>query len=280
MPTLPPARAWQPVEDELFPNAKRIAARLAESVTTYGAGSSRATVARAAERRLDFRQGDLGRIITPLVDPAARSVGEVIYPQMAGTTTTSAGVMVLVRQRRLAGGRITSATRVLDVRLARTPGGPWRVDRLAGAGGTAPARAVKLSPAARRALRHPNLAFSDSARWDIQRGGIDDALLTALADAAGERPLSVIVLRTGHPRLVWGTGRASAHSVGRAADIHAVSGRLVIRQRETTSPAYRVAARFAAGGAAQLGSPWVFGPNSFTDSTHADHLHLQWSSVR
>jgi hypothetical protein len=91
--------------------------------------------------------------------------------------------------------------------------------------------------------------------------------------------MSVLVLRSGHPRLVWGTARPSAHSVGQAADIHAVSGQLVIRQRAAGSPAYRVAAGFAASGAAQLGSPWVFGRNSFTDSTHADHLHLQWTSV-
>jgi hypothetical protein len=249
-------------------------------VTTYPEGSTRRSVARAAERRLDFRQDDLARIITPLVDPAASSVGEVVYPQMAGTTATSAGVMVLVRQRRLAGERTSSATRVLDVRLTRKPGGRWRVERLAGAGGTPPERPAELSRAARRALRHPDLTFSDTARWDIQRGGIDDALLTALADAARERPLSVHVLRTGHPELVWGTGRRSAHSVGRAADIHAVSGQLVIRQRQAPSPAYRLASRFAAGGAAQLGSPWTFGANTFSDSIHTDHLHLQWTPAR
>jgi hypothetical protein len=137
-------------------------------------------------------------------------------------------------------------------------------------------RPASLSPAARRALRHPRLAFSDSARWDIHRGVVDDALLRALTRAADRHLLEVLVLRSGHPESVWATDRRSAHSDGLAADIHVVGGRLVA-QRPVPAAALAVARAFLDGGAAQLGGPWDLAPGrrSFTDPVHADHLHVQ-----
>ena len=99
-----------------------------------------------------------------------------------------------------------------------------------------------------------------------------------LADAAQRRRFAVAVFRGGHPENVWATDRPSAHSAGLAADIYAVDGRPVIAQREPGTPAYELAAELSAGGAYQLGSPWVFGAGgaqSFADAVHQDHIHVQ-----
>jgi hypothetical protein len=140
-----------------------------------------------------------------------------------------------------------------------------------------------LSSRARRILENPRIALPDSARWDIYRRGIDERLLDVLDRLAEKRRISVSVLRSGHPRQVWATSRPSAHSRGYAADIYAVSGRLVVNQRDPGTPAHAMAATLVADGAAQVGSPWVLSPGgsrSFSDEVHQDHVHLQWTATR
>lgn len=276
---LEPRAAWEPSEGEPLPNAKRLASRFAQAVTTYPVGSERRTVAAAVRERFPEVTDGLGDPLGSLVDEQLASAGEVVYPQLSGQTETSAGVMVLVRQTTLApGGERRSVTRVLDVRLDREIDGPWRVRGLRGIGGREVPRPDDLSAAARRAVDHPRLELSDSARWDIYRGGVDDALLSALADAADVRRLSILVLRSGHPSEVWATPRRSAHHAGRAADVYAVSGQLVVRQRRIQSSAYLAAEQLVQRGAAQIGSPWTFGGRTFTDLVHQDHLHVHWTA--
>jgi hypothetical protein len=270
--------AYEPAEVEKYPNAKRLAAEVARRATTYGRGSTALDVARRLEAG-DADLATLARVIEPLVEPGMRSGGEVVYPQLSGVTPTSFGAMVIVRQTLEAvDGSRRSVTRVLDVRLRRSAG-PWQLDTLASVGGTPRALPANLSAAARRFLDHPAITMSDSARWDVHRGEVDDALLSVLADAADTRPISVGILAAGHPRNVWMTDRRSAHSSGYAADIYAVGGRLVVRQQQVGSPAYELAKELADGGARQLGSPWTFGAGSFTDDVHADHVHVQQSAV-
>ena len=279
---LPAAAAWEPTEAESFPDVKRAAARVAEAITTYPQDSTPASVAASVAERGDLTRAGLQRDIAPVVDAGAPSVGEVVYPQMSGHTATSAGVMVLVRQRvRRPAGSLDAVTRVIDVRLTRdTSRRAWRVSEIAGVGGRATPRPRGLPPQAARALDHPDLFLPDSARWDIFRGEIDPALLGALADAADRSPISVLVLRSGHPRNVWATARPSAHAAGHAADIHAVAGRLVVRQRGAGSAAHALAGDLVDAGAEQVGSPWdlAAGRRAFTDAVHEDHLHLQWSA--
>lgn len=273
------AKTYTPDPAEVFPNGKRLAARVAQRALTYEPGTSALELARSLPRgAVTGRQ--LARVLEPAVDADMRSVGEVVYPQLSGLTADSLGAMVITKQvLQDAEGARRSVVRVVDVRL-RLAGGSWTFEEIGSVGGSPVPRPSSLPAPAERVLDSPNITLSDSARWDIHRGGIDTSLLAALAAAAKRQELAVGILRSGHPTNVWATNRPSAHSQGFAADIYAVDGELVIRQHRTGSPAYEVAGALAAGGAYQLGSPWVFGNGgvaSFTDEVHADHLHVQQS---
>lgn len=270
--------AYKPVAEEKYPNAKRLAARVAQRAITYARGSTAAEVARSVPGS-DQDTRALARVIDPLVDPAMRSGGEVVYPQLSGVTATSLGAMVVVRQvLEDAAGRRRVERRVLDVRLRRADG-PWELDSIVSVGGERRTRPQRVSAAAGRVLDHDRITLSDSARWDVYRGAVDEALLRRLADLADQYPFSVSVLISGHPRNVWKTERRSAHTDGFAADIYAVGGRLVTRQQRPGSPAYRLARQAVSGGARQVGSPWTFGPRGFADDVHLDHVHIQQTAV-
>lgn len=264
---------WQPTTDEEQPALKRAAARVVEALTRYDRDEGPKDVLARIPEATELSAGPATRA---LHQPGRVSVGTVRYPQLSGLTTTTAGAMVLVRQTTLdRAGRTRTVSRVIDVRL-RLQNTRWVLDRIASTGGTPTKRPPMLSAAARRALDHPNLELSDSARWDIHRKVVDDALLRALARVADRRALSVLVLRTGHPTNVWATDRRSAHSDGLAADIHLVSGRLVA-QRPVPPGALAAGRALLDGGAQQLGGPRDLAPGSrsFTDPVHADHLHVQ-----
>lgn len=266
---------YRPRPGEAYPQGKRIAAAAALRATTYPPGSTPEDVARSIGRST---VGDraLAAAIAPAVDPDSASTAEVVYPQLSGVTPTSLGAMVIVRQMLESDeGESRSVERVVDVRLTLA-GGRWLLDRIGDVGGRAVERPETLSPAAERVLDDPGTELTDSARWDIYRGGVDEGLLVALADAGRRHDFAVGILDSGHPPNVWATPRRSAHSVGYAADIYEVDDRLVIDQRAVGSPAYKLAASLAAD-ATQLGSPWVFGAGTFTDAVHQDHLHLQRS---
>ena len=275
----PRVEPYEPSSDEEFPNGKRLAARIAQRALTYRPGQTALQVA-ATLPRASSGTGRLARVLAPAVHPDGWSVARVVYPQLSGVTDASLGAMVVLRQiMQAADGGRRSVTRVVDVRLRRS-GGAWAFDTIASVGGPPVDGSRRLSAAARRVLRSPNIELPDSARWDILRGGVDEELLRALAGSAATRRLSVAVVRSGHPRNVWATSRPSAHSSGAAADVYAVDGRNVIAQRDPGTPAYDFAAELYARGAYQLGSPWVFGAGgsrSFTDAVHQDHIHLQQS---
>ena len=265
---------YRPGPEEEQPEIKRIAGRIAQRATTYGPGTAPERIAASLPSPTGGRR-EVARTLAPLVRSGVHSCGKVAYPQLSGLTGTTAGVMVAVEQMlKERDGRTRSHVRVLDVRLRRA-GRAWRLERIASAGGTPVPRPRSLGPMATRVLDHPAITLTDSARWDIHQGHIDDALLGAIARVADRRALSVLVLRSGHPRYVWATDRPSAHATGRAADIWAVQGRAVIRQRHADSPAHAVASALLGGGATQVGSPWALGARSFTDPVHQDHLHLQ-----
>lgn len=269
---------FEPAPEEKYPNAKQLAARVAQAATTYARGSTPRQVAEgigASAIGVDA----LADVIAPLVDREARSGGEVVYPQLSGVTPTSLGTMVVVRQtKEWADGRRQSITRVLDIRLRRA-GGPWTLDQVASVGGRERERPGNLGPQAQRVLEHPSITLSDSARWDIYSGRVDEQLLRTLADGADVRPISVGILISGHPENVWATPRRSAHSAGFAADIYAVGGQLVVRQQQVGSSAYRLTQDFLRNGARQIGSPWAFGPGTIKDDTHLDHVHVQARAI-
>lgn len=279
----PPLRfaPYEPPAEEPYVNGKRLAGRVAQRLVTYGPDETPSRLA-AAAAPAGMTVAELERTVAPLIADDRRSVGEVLYAQLSGVTPTSLGAMVVVAQRLEApDGRRTTVTRTIDVRLRRTDG-PWALERVGSVGGTPVARPARLSQAATRVVDHPNITLPDTARWDIYRGDVDDGLLRALAAAADRQAIAVTVLRTGHPPNVWATDRRSAHATGYAADLYAVAGTLVLRQRVAGSPAQRLTAALLAGGAEQVGSPWILPPGgdrSFSDSVHQDHVHVQQSPL-
>jgi hypothetical protein len=273
-PELP--AAYQPARGEVLAEAKRVAGQAVQQLATYQPGVAH----RAVAARLLAPGGDPAALLeaaAPMLVPDALSVGEVVYAQLGGLTPAAAAVMVIVRQAlRQPDGETTVMARTLDVRLRRASG-RWVLDELASAGGRPVARPAKLPADARAVLDDPRIQLPDSARWDIHRGAVDPRLLQAMRAMADRHPYAVSVLISGHPRNVFGTNRRSNHNAGRAVDVYAVAGRLVVHQRRRGSAAYRLARWLDRDGVSELGSPWAFGDGgarSFTNTVHRDHLHL------
>lgn len=279
---------WEPAASEVLPDAKRLAARVVEALTAYGPEEPPgAPLARAL--RPDLAAGGappavaaevLAAKAAPLLAPGARSVGEVVYPQLGGETPEACAVMVVVRQTlRGPDGRQVSATRTVDVRLRKTLVG-WALVGVESAGGDPVAEPPDLSPVARAVLSDARIALPDSARWDVHAKRVDDRLLAAMAQLAAVAPFAVTALVSGHPLQVFGTERVSNHTVGRAVDVWRIGDAPVAAQRPgPATPAFD-AVRHAhdASGAAEVGGPWDFdGPaakRSFTNLVHQDHLHV------
>ena len=267
---------WAPSDAEAYPNAKRLAARVVERLTTYQPGATPSTRAGRVARRFGAERGDLMGAARELVRPAASSVGVVVYPQLGGLAPTTSSVMVVVDQELQEAGRRWTERRTVDVRL-RLVDGQWALDRL-GSGGGVPVEAPDdLSAAARAVLAHDRIELTDSARWDIYVGRVDDRLLSLMGSMADRHDIAVATLATGHPPNVWSTDRTSNHTRGRAVDIFSVDGELVVEQQEKRSAAHRLTRWLFKQGVPELGSPWALdgsGGRSFTDAVHADHIHV------
>lgn len=279
LPSEPPRVArWRAGPGEDQADAKETAAGLAQASLTYPRGS---TPLEVGARVVPGRGEELGEILSPAVRPGWRSWARVVYPQLSGLGVDTVGTMVMVDQTvESPNGRKTTYQRVLDVRLRRS-GQAFVLDELGSIGGMPIAPPAGLSEVERRVLDNPRLRLSDSARWDIYGGKVDQGLLAVLLSSAEKHRLTVGPMISGHPLNVWETARVSAHSQGLAADIWAVDGEPVARQRGAGSRANQLAADLVGGGAAQVGSPLpVAGAgSSFSDGVHQDHIHLQQSSV-
>lgn len=281
----PPPR-YEPVPGEVEPEAKTVAARVVEALTTYEAGRS----ADAAARALSFSEtpDDAGLVAEawPLLVEGAASQGRIVYPQLGGldphAEPRACSVMVVVSQKLDRDGQRRSVSRCVDVRL-RVVDGAWRLDRVAEASGDSRSRPPVVTAAAERVLDHPDIDLPDSARWDIYDGRVDDRVLEELAIHADRVHLSVTAFVRGHPEHVFGTDRRSAHMAGLAADVWAVGGEPVVTQQpERDDDAYEVAEDvFEGARASNFGSPWAFdgfGGRSFSDPVHRDHFHLGFSA--
>ena len=274
-PRLEAASRYQPLPGEPAPEAKQAAADAVQALTTFEAGSDPALEVSTALTGLGAPAELVGQA-APLLVVGAASAGDIVYPQLGGLTARSASVMVVVRQRLLAGGATTAVVRTLDVRLARR-GQEWVVTGLESAGGVPLDPAPPPSAAAAPVLANDNVGLTDSARWDILAGGVDDRVLSVLARLGMEHTLDVTVLATGHPHEVFGSSHVSNHTQGRAVDIWALDGRPVLEQRDPAGPLATLARSLLAEGVTELGGPWdLDGPGgaSFTNLVHQDHLHV------
>lgn len=269
-------RRWRPSRNEVYPNAKRLASRVVERLTNFEAGAAAGAVADQTGRRFNVAPSKLGPAVKELVRPGTASTGTVVYPQLGGMRPDSASVMVVVDQALNDGDRSWVERRTVDVRL-RLRGSTWVLERVGSGGGVAEMRPESMSPASRRVLEHPRIQLSDSARWDIYSGTVDDGLLTMMARAAERHEIAIVTIATGHPMNVFATDTMSNHTRGRAVDIFSVDGEKVVESRKEGSPAFRLARWLYNQGVPELGSPWAFdgvGGRSFTDIVHADHIHF------
>lgn len=275
LPTQPPAYALS--RAEVHPDVKREAARIAQALTTYLPNETPETIAGRIARSEPARSQLLADA-APLLVAGARSIGTVVYPQLGGRPTDRASVMVVVQQQLHASDQKQpkTVTRTLDVRLQRM-NQQWQFERLVSAGGQPPADKLKLSATAHAVLADGRITLPDSARWDIQGGGVSERLLKTMLAMAEQAPYAVAVITSGHPHEVFGTNRTSRHTHGRAVDVYSIGGQLVIDQRGENTLAHRTARWLFGQGVAELGSPWAFdgyGGRSFTDVVHQDHLHV------
>ena len=267
---------WRPAKQEVYPNAKRLSARVVESLTTFAADADAADVADATARRFGTSPAKLRRASNELVRLGARSTGTVVYPQLAGVGPDSAAVMVVVDQTLEDGDDVWVERRTVDVRL-RLEEQSWVLDGVGSAGGVAMERPAQLSQESVTVLDHPSIRLTDSARWDIYSGKVADRLLRLMARAADRHTFAVVAISTGHPPNVFGTDRTSNHTMGRAVDIFTVDDEAVVGAERKRSPAYRLTRWLYREGVPELGSPWDLdgdGGRSFTDDVHADHIHV------
>lgn len=278
---------WTPSPRESLPAFKQVAADVAQALCTRARGQSVADALDAASVSLapDLDAVAALSALAPLGEGAA-STGEVVYPQFGGLAplgleATTGAAMVVVRQRVLdAGGRTTAVTRTFDLRLRRQDQ-RWLVHAVPSIGGAPVARPADLPPAAVRVLDDPRISLPDTARWDVHAGLVSADLLGLLGDVASLGEIAVTVLRTGHPREVFGTGSTSAHTAGQAADIWRVGTTPVVDDRSPGGPAARLqAAALLDPRTSQVGSPpgtdvdGSGASRSFDDLVHEDHLHL------
>jgi len=290
-PSPAPPPLYTPLAGDPLPNAKRLAGRIAQQLTTYGAGEDAlVTAARALDPLLSeesapstLAPGALAPLVAPLVMPGT-STSTIDFAQLGGYTPATAparcSVMVVTRQHQvLPDGTRATTIRTIDVRLEDLGEG-WRLEGVADLGGVPVPPPPTLSPEAQAVLTDPRITLPDSARWDVHAGVIEPNVLVALQLMAAVAPFSVTVLRSGHPATVFGAERVSDHTRGRAVDIWAVGGQPVTGQPVDSPTAGAVArAMFDDRNlVSQVGSPWdldaAASSRSFTDVVHADHLHV------
>ena len=285
-PGLPTVAPYTPLEAEALPNLKKAAADFVQALTTRARGEQPGdALARAAALTSAGFDSDAALNLAGPLFADSVSTGEILYPQLSGLApmglgARSAGVMVVVRQRMLTdGGSTSSVTRVCDVRL-EVQQGQWRVTDLVSVGGEPVDRPTGLAPQTEAVLDDPRIDLPDTCRWDIHAGIVAPNLLVVLSLAAAVAPLSVAVLRTGHPDNVFASSRISNHTQGRAVDVWRIDGQPVVSTGAATGATRRVLdAAFGEARTRQTGSPPGSdldgaGRRSFTDLVHQDHLHL------
>ena len=286
-PTSPaPPAPYVPLAGEAVPHCKKTAADFVQALTTGDGGGAEAAVTRAMTLTgSGFDAGKAAALTRPLFrDEVTR--GLIVYPQLGGlvplnANAQTAAVLVIARQTSFTrNDRSSDEVRLFDVRLA-VQGGTWRVVDLVSIGGEPVDRPAVLDPRAVAVLDDPRIELPDTARWDVHANRISLDLLDVLAAAAAEAPVSVTVLRTGHPLNVFGSTRISDHSQGRAVDVWRIGGQPVVTSGAMTGPAGRVLRNaFADPRLSQAGSPIgsdLDGPTkrrSFVNLVHKDHLHL------
>jgi hypothetical protein len=270
----PRVSAWRPSAGEVNPTVKLEAVRVVEELGSWEVGHS--GVSAAASRVAALGQpGTLARQALPLLGRASRAIVQVIDAQYGGILATSASVLVVCRQWRAGpDGRLIVGGTTVDVRL-RAHRGHWAVEALHPAHPGKPSRA--LPPVARRVLASSRIALPAASVADIRSGQVHASTLRALLVLAQDFRIDVSVVRSGHPRFVFGTDRLSDHPRGRAFDTWRINGHAVVDPRTPKSLVVGYMRAAAAAGSYNVGGPYQVlghGNQFFTDATHHDHVHV------
>ncbi len=264
---------WVPGNGEVQPEVKLAAVRALEGAGTWrrSQGTPPAIASRLAGQ--EVMTGAARRIMAATAATAEESSLVVLYPQYGGITEARASVLVVARQILLTNGATTTRDYTIDVRLAKR-GTRWEVIDAQMASTTA---ATRLSVLAKAVLSNPSVRLPAAARADIRSGQVDDTILAVLDAVGRQYVVDVTVLKSGHPRNVFGTDRRSNHSRGSAVDIWRINDLLVVdpgTPRDVLAGVMKEAAR---AGATEIGGPFVppgSGRSFYTDVVHADHLHF------
>lgn len=135
-------------------------------------------------------------------------------------------------------------------------------------------------------LGHPNVTIYADGRADLASGRVDNRVVSVLLSLARDHTITVTSLVTGHPRCAV-NGQAhgpdcavSNHHLGRAADIATLDGVAVSAGHPSVAAVMAQLAMLAdpyrpdeIGGPLDTGQPGVF-----TNSFHADHIHIGWDT--
>ncbi len=130
--------------------------------------------------------------------------------------------------------------------------------------------------AANDLLRNPRVVLTPNARADLEAGAVDPRLVSLLAWVAERHTVSITVFKTGHSKYTR-SGSVSNHYFGRGADIFIVDGDPVSSWNDAAREVVlEVAGTHGAVRPTELGHPFgALGfPGGFTDSDHADHIHV------
>lgn len=148
----------------------------------------------------------------------------------------------------------------------------------------APPLYVDASGDAAALLSHSNVTIYSGGRDDLAAGRVDPRVTAVLLALARDHTIAVTSLVTGHPRCAV-TGQAhgpgcvvSNHYLGRGADIAVVDGTPIsVRHPDVVAVMDQLAALAAPYRPDEIGGPIDTGAAGvFTNSYHADHIHIGW----
>lgn len=271
--TSQPVRRWQPGTGEPAVGVKLAAARAVEILGNFTDGGGSLAAGESRLRAAGLEPGFAPSAAGALLGDGRGRV-TVVYPQLAGLTATEAAVMVVADVRPGTRTAATAVRRTLDVRVAKR-GTRWVATALVSGGGEPPS-ADTASADAQRVLDATRVGLTDTARWDLEAGRVDDRITRLVSALSARWRLDVSVFSSGHPVNVFGTERVSNHTAGLAVDIWAVDGQPVALVQ--AAPVLRDIVQSALdGGATEIGAPFdLDGPGRrvFTNVVHQDHLHL------
>ena len=136
------------------------------------------------------------------------------------------------------------------------------------------------SPETLALLDNKNVVFDQDGVADLKAGRIDPRVVAVLTKLSEEHKIQVSCMCSDHARNTTG-GSVSNHFYGRGVDIAAVDGapvnagnpmaRDVATELGKLDPAYQPT---------EIGTPWAINdPKYFTDSGHADHLHVGFDTA-